>query len=101
MSTNRCEVEQALGGGFFKCDRPVSPKGNGAFCEFHGAQTAAGFDVELTECGKAHRQARRELAAVRQLCLDAISMEEGGLYGALLARRDFAYKILQAIENAE
>lgn len=94
-ASKRCAVEQALGGGFFKCDRPVSPEGNGSYCEFHGAQTAGDFDVELTQCGKALKRAKIELEAVRKACLATILTPGGDP-----AIDQFAREILRAMEEA-
>lgn len=41
-----CHVNKIFGGGVFVCRKPATTK-NG-FCEFHGNQTAATLDLELT-----------------------------------------------------
>jgi hypothetical protein len=43
--SKRCAVEQGLGGGIFRCNRPVI---TGSFCEYHGAQDARTLDLQLT-----------------------------------------------------
>lgn len=49
MKTDKhCGINDALGGGIFKCDRPVSPEGNGKYCSYHGKQDARTLRVQLT-----------------------------------------------------
>lgn len=44
----RCGVNDALGGGIFICRRPLSPQGNGAYCEYHGGWPHNRARMELT-----------------------------------------------------
>jgi len=58
----RCGVEGALGGGYFRCDNPVSSEGNGHYCAIHGKQDARNLSCEMTTAGKEAATLRAKVA---------------------------------------